>query len=178
MTSESIANAFGYLHADELVAFKKTVETLPDNSTCINIGAGSGTSGLVFMESQKVSKLYTIDLFAKQRPEGALENELMALQQSGFVNDSRYHQIQGDSIMVGNAWNHGLVDMVFIDGDHSYQHCAGDIFAWLLNLRAGGIIALHDYGTEVWPGVKKSTDEILGKFEVITHVNTFIAFKI
>lgn len=178
MTSESIANAFGYLHSDELKAFKETVELLPENSVCINIGAGSGTSGLVFMESKKVGKLYSIDLFLKSRPEGALENEKMALEQSGFVNDPRYHQIQGDSIVVGNAWNHGLVDMVFIDGNHSYEHCAGDIFAWQLNLKSGGIIAIHDYGTDVWPGVKKSTDEILGEFEVITQVNTFIAFRI
>jgi hypothetical protein len=38
--------------------------------------------------------------------------------------------------------------MVFIDADHSYEHCKADIQAWLPNIKLGGIIAFHDYGPE------------------------------
>ena len=35
-------------------------------------------------------------------------------------------------------------DLVFIDGDHSYEAAAGDWRAWSRLVRAGGVIGLHD----------------------------------
>ena len=40
----------------------------------------------------------------------------------------------------------GSLDLVFIDGIHSYEACAADIVAWTPKVRAGGIVCGHDYG--------------------------------
>lgn len=52
---------------------------------------------------------------------------------------------------------HGRVfDFVFIDADHSYEGCAGDIEAYEPLVRPKGVLAGHDYH---WPGVKQAVDE-------------------
>ena len=35
------------------------------------------------------------------------------------------------------------LDCVYVDGDHSYEGCAGDLDAWWPTLRSGGIMAGH-----------------------------------
>jgi predicted O-methyltransferase YrrM len=37
------------------------------------------------------------------------------------------------------------LDFVFIDGDHSFDSVMQDIIAWSSKVRAGGIVAVHDY---------------------------------
>ena len=38
----------------------------------------------------------------------------------------------------------GSVDLLFIDGDHSYEGASRDVSHWLPSLRPGGILVLHD----------------------------------
>jgi predicted O-methyltransferase YrrM len=49
------------------------------------------------------------------------------------------------------------IDMIFIDGDHSYSAVLADITAWERTIKPGGLICGHDYG--VHPGVKQAVDE-------------------
>ena len=35
------------------------------------------------------------------------------------------------------------LDLVYVDGDHSYQGAASDIAAWWPNIRPGGVMAGH-----------------------------------
>ena len=59
------------------------------------------------------------------------------------------------------------VDMVFIDGDHSYDKVKADIGAWLPKTKK--IICGHDYGCPLSPGVKRAVDE---KFSDVRWVNS------
>jgi predicted O-methyltransferase YrrM len=45
---------------------------------------------------------------------------------------------------LGRAWNGGPVDLVFIDGDHSFEGCREDFELWREHVGTGGAIALHD----------------------------------
>lgn len=47
---------------------------------------------------------------------------------------------------------------VFIDADHSYDHCLADIKAWLPKVMKGGLLAGHDYN-DSFPGVVKAVNE-------------------
>jgi hypothetical protein len=51
------------------------------------------------------------------------------------------------------------VDMVFIDGDHTYRYFVRDIDKAISLLKPGGILCGHDYGHSTWDGVKKAVDE-------------------
>lgn len=50
------------------------------------------------------------------------------------------------------------LDLVFIDGDHSYGAVKADIEAWLPTLKPMGVLAGHDY-YQNWPGVMRAVNE-------------------
>ena len=57
------------------------------------------------------------------------------------------------------------LDLVFIDGDHSYSAVKADIEAWLPKVRKGGVLSGHDYNNtekygDYFKGVDKAVDEI------------------
>lgn len=212
-TAESLQAAFKYLWLDEVQAIKELARSLPDNPVVINIGAGSGTSGLAFMESKEDLFLVTIDIEAGKSPFGSLLSEKQILEQAGY-NNRVSHRYWLDSKTAGKSWltnsafryedgqypvpsrSREKVDMVFIDGDHSYEGCKGDIEAWLPNIKSGGIIAVHDYmKSELyahkedykgdaphpapWLGVDRAVKELLvPNYEQVLRVKSLIAFRI
>ena len=186
--SRIIRDRWGYLQSPELEALKKCIDSLPDGAICINIGAGFGTSGLAFIESKNVARLYTIDKFALESENGlgALEIEKRVFKEFGYDEDPRYYPVHRDSYSAGITWSAmyeyigEVVDMVFIDGDHSYEQVKKDIGAWLPNIKKGGIIAFHDYGpVDGLGGVSSAVDELITpKFEKISHEKAFAAFRI
>lgn len=205
-SSTSLQAAFKYLFIAEVPALKELAQSLPPNPVVINLGAGSGTSGLAFMESRPDLFLFTVDIQLEDSPFGCLVAEQRVLREAGFLDDihnSRYTQIQGTGYAVGKRWMEQFpiwkppewckpVDLVFIDGDHSYEGCKGDIEAWLPNIKPGGILAIHDYKKATliydeetcphprpWPGVDRAVDELLvGKYPVVMHVQSLIAFRV
>lgn len=200
-TSEELRNAFRYLFEDELPALKKLVKMLPPEPLVINIGAGAGTSGLAIMESRPDVILATIDIQDSSSPLGCLEAERDVLKAAGFVGNKivgRHMQICMDSVAVGLEWDNvgshvfkRRPSMVFIDGDHSYEHARDDIQVWSRIVAPGGIIAVHDYKKgsfihtangphpQAWPGVDRAVDENLrDRYPMILHVDSLIAFKI
>jgi len=54
------------------------------------------------------------------------------------------------------------LDIVYIDGLHSYKGCMDDIIAWLPKVRKGGYIAGHDYQGR-FQGVIDAVNEKFGK---------------
>ena len=190
-TAESLQQAFHYLFEDEIPALKRLAQSLPPNPTVVNIGAGAGTSGLAFMESRPDLRLITVDIQFDDSPLGCITAELRLLQDKGYGD--RYQYVHNDSILAGKLWikMKDKVDMVFIDADHSYEGCKGDILAWLPNIKAGGILAIHDYKKskltyddnsphpQDWPGVDQAVDELLlGKYELVLKVDSLIAFRV
>lgn len=197
-TSDTVQEAFGYLFVDEVAALKALAQGLPnDYPTVVNIGAGAGTSGLAFVESRPDLTLYTVDIQDESSPFGCLQGERLVFESAGLSHLAgvQWHQIHGNSVDVGLRWDGEPVDMVFIDGDHSHEGCKADIQAWIPNLKAGGILAVHDYlkaeafdkpddgrkkpHPRPWPGVDQAVNELLvGVYPVVMHVDSLIAFRV
>lgn len=74
---------------------------------------------------------------------------------------SRWKFIQSDDIEFGLKWGStNLVDMVFVDTSHQYEHTKREIEVFEPLLRSGGIMAFHD--TVSFPdGVLKPIKEFL-----------------
>lgn len=53
------------------------------------------------------------------------------------------------------------VDMVFLDGDHTYAAVYDDLMAWLPKTRR--LICGHDYNHDGFPGVREAVNEVLGE---------------
>ncbi|MCB1110480.1 MAG: class I SAM-dependent methyltransferase [Chlamydiia bacterium] len=52
------------------------------------------------------------------------------------------------------------LDLVFIDGDHSYEHVKQDILTWKPKMRPGGLLAGHDFRLD-FPEVMRAVHECL-----------------
>ena len=61
------------------------------------------------------------------------------------------------------------LDFVYIDADHSYAGCRGDIIAWAQKVKAGGILAGHDYYNRPPFEVRRAVADICGGPCGITH---------
>jgi predicted O-methyltransferase YrrM len=83
---------------------------------------------------------------------------------------------RGASQQVAGRWSVPL-DLLFIDGDHSYEGCRTDIEAWFPHVRSGGVVAFHDSSTE---GVARAIRECLPlarRTPGIRVWSTFVALK-
>jgi hypothetical protein len=70
-----------------------------------------------------------------------------------------YVQNSNDAIhYIYQEYGNKYFDMIFIDGDHTYEQARKDILNYLPLVQIGGIISGHDYN---WDGVRKAVDECL-----------------
>lgn len=68
----------------------------------------------------------------------------------------RARLIREKSTSAATSFADGHFDLIFIDGDHTYQGARDDLMAWWPKLKSGGIFCGDDYA---WPDVKKAVDE-------------------
>lgn len=199
MNSSELRDAFHYLFPDELPALQRHVLSLPPNPVVVNIGAGAGTSALAILESRPDVTLHSVDVTLEDSPFGCLYAEKRVCEQAGV--GGRLTQHHGDSKEVGAGWlasGYPLVDLVFVDGDHSYEGCAGDILEWSRNLKPNGLLLIHDYNKAMainemdydadtmphwkeWTGVNEAVDELLvgnEQFQYLETVDSLIIFMV
>lgn len=70
------------------------------------------------------------------------------------------------------------LDLVFIDGNHSYDFVKKDIEMWLPKVKHGGIISGHDYNPYRFPQVVKAVDESFNNQAMLGSNYTWLKQKI
>jgi len=179
--AEELGQAFGYMTLDEVRELRRLASCLPLHSTIVNIGAGSGTSSMAMLESSGQHTVTTIDIEGGVSPLGGIGNLNRMVNRHYPENAPRNLSITGDSKLV--EWFGGDIDMIFIDGDHSYVGCKGDVEAWLPRVKTGGIVAFDDYGPGkaspvTWGDVKKVVDEMMVDHRIISVCDSLISFEV
>lgn len=212
MTSEELRKAFKYLFPDELPALKFLVKQLPSKPLIVNIGAGAGTSGLCFLEARPDATLVTVDIENGDSPLGSLYSERQVMRAAGLSHllGRQWFQVCQDSKEFAKEFQRRIkrkgdyfmpiraANLVFVDGDHSYEGAKGDIEGWLPCIAKGGFLAVHDYQKErlfhegdsqeylddrphpkPWPGVNQAVDELLlTKYEFYLQVDSLVVFRV
>ncbi len=129
------------------------------------------------LHQPKVRRLYSIDVDPMVHAEELIEKNNLSRYVEFINGDSR--EVELDTI----------ADIVFIDGDHSYKSCRGDVDKFVpTNLRAGGYFILHDYfgyydsEARNRSAVKVVCDELIAekRYEHIlvdTHFMSFMVFR-
>lgn len=176
--STTVQAWLGYLRVPEMKALRQLAAELPEGAVVCNVGAGGGTSGLVFMESPNNLQLTTVDRQKEASPYGCLAGEEVVFRSAGFWGDSRHRQIHGDSTKVGLAWDGDPIDLLFHDADHTYDKVKLDLEAWIPHVKPGGLIVLHDYEDGRHPGVKPAADEVLVDCERVLLIERMAAFRL
>jgi len=164
-TSSQLDHGVASLRFDEAALLYRLARDA-GTTTIVEIGRFKGGSTLLMASAMAPgSTLWSYDLHIPARPDllGAdLDAELAdALLRLGV--DNGVNLVVGDSRAV--AIPPGPFDVLFIDGDHSYEGAKADYERWGLQLREGGHLLFHDavdtggYGN-VYPGVQQLVAEV------------------
>jgi predicted O-methyltransferase YrrM len=129
---------------------KHLIET-NNYTTMAEVGVRDGRTTFYLLDNCPNLTIYGVDLSNA----GYYNNEVKAKYGDRLV------PIQGNSHLVADGVPN--VDLVFIDADHSYNGCRGDIIAYRSKVNTDGILAGHDID---YPGVNRAVKELVNKYEV------------
>ena len=145
-----------------------TEQSIPkNNNIAIEIGSHMGEGLSMIAATHLFNVIHVIEPFAGEEE----FNEMFGwsweeVRQEWEWNTRHFKDIiklyETFSYKIADKFFDESVNLVYIDGDHSYESVTRDIKLYLPKLRHRGIIAGHDYH-EKWPGVMKAVDEQLGK---------------
>ena len=112
-------------------------------------------------------------LFGVEDTQNAMDRLFKAVSTNLQKFQGRARLIREKSWLVADQFEDGSCDLVYIDGDHTYEGVVKDLAAWYPKVKKGGIICGDDIG---WAGVKKAVDEFfikLGREYQIISKNGF-----
>ena len=119
----------------------------------VEIGTNVGKTAIALAYGQKQKKgkpIYSIDIYEHPQVKSNLEKAGVA----DYVN-----RIVLPSHKMAKQWEKPI-ELLWIDGDHSYRGVCSDIRNWAHFVVKGGIVAFHDYpghrrSNEVWKALRK-----------------------
>lgn len=118
------------------------VEKLKPGQTYLEVGVDKGKSlSIARMVADKDVAVFGVDLRDDPKVEGTI-----------FIHE--------DSPDIGNRWIDPLIDVLFIDGDHTYEGCKADIDAWYPHMAKDGVMLFHDCDATS-PGVVQAVEEFV-----------------
>lgn len=115
------------------------------------VGVRDGRTTFFLLDKIPTLKIYGIDL----SNDGYYSNDVKEKYKDRLV------PIEGNSHLVHDKVP--MVDIVFIDADHSYNGCKNDIIYYKPKVKEGGILSGHDID---FPGVNQAVNEMIGDFDV------------
>ncbi len=129
-----------------------------ENPVLLEIGTFFGGTSTIFLTVLDDCKLIAIDNWS----EGPFEpfsslREGFLFYMDCFIKQGRVEIIDGDSREIGKRWDRE-VDMLYIDGNHSYQAACSDIDNFTPWVKEGGYVFVDDYDLE---SVRRAVDERL-----------------
>lgn len=132
----------GWLFGNEENLLTQYASQVPAHGVIVEIGVEFGRSSAALgLHSPKTVTHYCVDLYPQNSTWGDMAHvHRTNLAEAGYT---RFTQLQGDSSSVGKEFK-GKIDLLFIDGDHSYAGVLRDIEAWTPKVKTGGIVLFHD----------------------------------
>lgn len=119
--------------------------TLGDNVTGAEIGVLGGTNAISILENwPQVKMLHLVDSYGGIDESDAKFKEWV----------KRFDPLAGrmcwhimTSVNTAGLFEERSLDFVYIDANHGYKQVTADLLAWAPKVRAGGLLAGHDYFT-------------------------------
>lgn len=158
---KALSSTPGYLHPIEGRFLHWLAGRVPKHGLALEVGSFKGKSTCFIASSLDPSaRLACVDTWLCDAMPYDDPNDVMSeflKNVSGYVNTIETHR--GRSVDVAARWARPI-DLLFIDGDHSYEGCSADLRSWLGFVKPGGWIAFHDSGEE---GVARAIAEFFPK---------------
>ena len=173
---------------------RQVLKELVDVSTIIEIGVWRGRFSEVLLEEMNPKKLYLVDPWISTHEnsgQDALTDQKNAAEMEGIFSavQSRFSkQISSGQVEIirdvsENAlarFENDSVDMVYIDGDHSYDGVVIDLALSFQKVRTGGFIMLDDYHRRGWWGddVLRAVHKFIGEHGNDIRIHSVIGAQI
>jgi len=138
-------------------------------STFVELGVHKGDSYCAFCEAVALQRLrtrcYAVDNWKGDEHAGFYSEEVYL--EFRNYHDSRYREfsqiLRSDFSDAVAAFDDGSVDLLHIDGTHTYKHVKRDFETWLPKISTQGVVLLHDIATReknfgVWKLWKELAD--------------------
>lgn len=151
----------GFLDPIEERCLQWAAAQTPVGGTIVEIGSYHGKSAVNLAYSVrkhgKSAKIYCVDTWRNENIEFAKDVDVY---QHFLDNTVQFRDdittLRGRSEEVGAAWDRGPIDVLFVDGDHSFEGVTADIRAWVPRVKTGGLLLFHDSDLE---GVRRGINE-------------------
>jgi predicted O-methyltransferase YrrM len=157
-TNKSIKGWF-WEHEGQL--YQKLVSQIT-NGNVLEIGTFHGLSLSYIVETCILNNtnIYCLDI--------KKQSELMENLKK-WRNPDNVHLKFADSRQAHVDYEDQFFDLIFIDGDHSYETVKSDIANFWPKLKNNGVMCGHDYNS-VWPGVMRAVDEAFKERKVVGRI--------
>ena len=138
------------------------INRCPRRNLMVEVGCFAGESTAIFAQSFAI--VNAVDPFAPgyDETDGASAPEELQQARVGFdsvlATFPNIRHIAKPSVEAATSVTDKSMDLVYLDGCHTKAALLGDIAAWLGKIKAGGILAGHDYTSLHLPGVKEAVD--------------------
>lgn len=150
----------------------------------VEIGSYMGESARLFAESGKFSRVICVDPWADIPGNDGNAYRGMSDVEKIFDENTKnvgcIEKFKGtiDDLVASGKLNGVFVDMVYIDGLHTYEGCSHDIAVCKKSIRPRVAYAGHDYTDRIAHvvGVKKAVDEAFGSPDAVFCDNSWIKF--
>jgi predicted O-methyltransferase YrrM len=80
-----------------------------------------------------------------------------------FIESKKIKMYRGNTLKLAKKFSDNTFDVVFIDADHSYIGVCNDFKLYHTKVKQDGLIVFHDYGDEMWTGIKRFCDEMVAQ---------------
>ncbi|MDE0042994.1 MAG: class I SAM-dependent methyltransferase [Candidatus Poribacteria bacterium] len=144
-----------------------------DGRTTLNMAANSPADARIF--TLDLPRQATTELPIDPGEEKYIDKEVSGTRFIGTDCERKITQLYGDSATFDFAPYHNTIDVIFVDGAHSYEYVLHDSHAALKLLKNGkGLILWHDYDKIWWPGLTRALNELYAEqreFSGVKHID-------
>ncbi len=120
------------------------------------LGASASFLAAAMERFSPQSRLYCVDTWQNDAMDEAKRDTYDRFLQNTMKHAHRIHPMRGQSIDVATNFP-DRIDLLFIDGDHSYAAVKGDWTHWSPHLHSDACVAMHDVGWAA--GVQRVVNE-------------------
>lgn len=148
----------------ETLQLAEHARAVPEGGTVLEIGSGLGGSLAVLGLCAQAARLFAVDPYQPYDEQNVTLSRGVAVGTAEeFWKTMRHLRLEPCLLRESSAaaragWCSGEVDLLLVDGNHSYEHALHDLAAWWPLLRPGGTLLLHDLSGR-FPGVVRAARE-------------------
>jgi predicted O-methyltransferase YrrM len=168
----------GYLPPQDIEFLFSVAAELPMGGTLVEIGSWMGLSAItmanaLYARRNMDGRIYCVDTWlgsAEHQDFDFIRRDEMYQRFLSNLRTARAdlvaEPVRAPSLEAAERFADGSIDILFIDGDHSYEACLDDMLHWIAKVRPGGLVIGHDCYEEPDNGVFRATR----KFTEITGI--------